>query len=341
MRTGKGQHREKSRRIWRAVLLGGMLMIMLGGCGEKKYSLTFGDSFFTSEKTKYAAGENVTVCYDMIATDTDYTFFSDDVEFQERYDQGRGYVITFTMPDHDVKIDLRTRNSMEYDPDALNAYANAPETAELTFESFDGGGPEFSVVIEDDMITDYDTDIRYNDEDHEEMSGAGKHVVFDFWGVSPGETKVLIKERSPIADNLDRRYKAVVDENLNVSMEEISVKDLNEEAVDMRLYIGTEEVPVTWEENESVRELKAMLPIKVKMSMYGGFEQVGSLGTEIPRDDEQITTEAGDIVLYSGNQIVLFYGSNDWSYTRLGHIKLSKEEMTGLLENKDVEISLE
>ncbi|MDE5601597.1 MAG: hypothetical protein K2J16_03780 [Clostridia bacterium] len=53
---------------------------------------------------------------------------------------------------------------------------------------------------------------------------------------------------------------------------------------------------------------------------YGGFEKVGSLGHNLPTSNSQITTQAGDVILYSGNQIVLFYGSNSWSYTRLGRI---------------------
>ena len=74
------------------------------------------------------------------------------------------------------------------------------------------------------------------------------------------------------------------------------------------------------------------------MSMYGGFEQVGSIGQELPRNDEQTTTQSGDIVLYSGDQIVLFYGSNSWSYTKLGKMGLSEEKLTELLGNGDVSI---
>ena len=75
------------------------------------------------------------------------------------------------------------------------------------------------------------------------------------------------------------------------------------------------------------------------MSMYGGFEQVGSLGTSLPRDDKQITTNAGDIVLYSGNQIVVFYGTNSWAYTRLGRITdKTASEMADLLGNGNVRI---
>ena len=74
--------------------------------------------------------------------------------------------------------------------------------------------------------------------------------------------------------------------------------------------------------------------------MYGGFEQVGSIGQNLTRNDKQTTTEPGDIVLYSGNQLVVFYGSNSWSYTRLGKINLSDEELENLLGNGDVTITL-
>ncbi|MBQ6568675.1 MAG: hypothetical protein IJL87_00260 [Clostridia bacterium] len=110
----------------------------------------------------------------------------------------------------------------------------------------------------------------------------------------------------------------------------------------LKLYIGDKEVPVTWQDNQSVQALKELAAggLTVQMSMYGGFEQVGSLGADLPRDDRQITADYGDIVLYSGNRIVIFYGSNSWSYTRLGHIELSQQEMTGLLSNEDVTITL-
>jgi hypothetical protein len=109
----------------------------------------------------------------------------------------------------------------------------------------------------------------------------------------------------------------------------------------MRLLIGDREVPVTWEENASVEELQDLCPLTIPMSMYGGFEQVGPIGTSLPGNDMQTTTSAGDIVLYSGNQIVVFYGSNSWAYTRLGHITdQSAEEMAQLLGNGDVCITL-
>ena len=116
-----------------------------------------------------------------------------------------------------------------------------------------------------------------------------------------------------------------------------------EESHMLQLTIGTAPVPVTWEDNESVQSLRELAhedDLHVQMSMYGGFEQVGSLGQSFPRDDVQTTTEYGDIVLYSGDQIVIFYGSNTWSYTRLGHVDLTREEMTELLGGGDVIVTI-
>ena len=112
----------------------------------------------------------------------------------------------------------------------------------------------------------------------------------------------------------------------------------------LMLKIGDKKVDVSWEENESVGALMDMCkdsPLEIQMSMYGGFEQVGSLGTNLPRNDSQTTTSSGDIVLYSGNQIVVFYGSNSWSYTRLGHITdQDNEGMAELLSQGDVTITI-
>ena len=74
---------------------------------------------------------------------------------------------------------------------------------------------------------------------------------------------------------------------------------------------------------------------------YGGFEKVGALGRSLPASDTQITTQAGDVILYSGNQIVLFYGSNTWSYTRLGKIQYeSLDELKTFLKAGEGNISV-
>ena len=112
----------------------------------------------------------------------------------------------------------------------------------------------------------------------------------------------------------------------------------------MRMKIGSTEVQVTWEENEAVdalREIVKEAPLTVSMTMYGGFEQVGPLGVTLPSNDVDTVTEAGDIVLYNSSMMVVFYGTNSWPYTRLGHVTdKSAEEMSELLSNGDVKITL-
>ena len=111
---------------------------------------------------------------------------------------------------------------------------------------------------------------------------------------------------------------------------------------ELTLTINGQSVTVEWEENGSVEALKDLVgdkPLTIQMSAYGGFEQVGPLGTSLPRNDVQTETQAGDVVLYSGDQIVVFYGSNSWAYTRLGHITdKSTAQMKDLLGNGNVTI---
>ena len=112
----------------------------------------------------------------------------------------------------------------------------------------------------------------------------------------------------------------------------------------LEMKIGDTPVAVVWEDNEAVTALKEYCRdqiLTIPLSMYGGFEQFGSIGTTLPQNDVQTTTHSGDIVLYSGDQIVVFYGSNSWAYTRLGHITdKSQDELTALLANGDISISL-
>ena len=137
--------------------------------------------------------------------------------------------------------------------------------------------------------------------------------------------------------------KAALTGKVPVTKQTQDSKAESEAAEMMRMKIGETDVEVTWEDNESVAALKELAQdgLQIEMSMYGGFEQVGSIGKSLPRNDSQTTTQAGDIVLYSGNQLVVFYGSNSWAYTRLGRIAdKSASELSELLGNGDVVITL-
>ena len=117
-----------------------------------------------------------------------------------------------------------------------------------------------------------------------------------------------------------------------------------DETANMKLTLKIDgiEVDVIWAYNDSVKALKNLAKdgLTINMSKYGGFEQVGSIGSTLPSSDTRVTTNPGDIVLYSSNQIVIFYESNTWSYTKLGHINLSKSELVDLLGDEDVVITL-
>lgn len=113
--------------------------------------------------------------------------------------------------------------------------------------------------------------------------------------------------------------------NLQEKSEDSLLEEETEEAMaeKMTLQIGDSTFTAALESNAAVDALVEMMndaPVTIQMSDYSGFEKVGSLGTSLPSDDSRTTTQAGDIVLYNGNQIVIFYGSNSWSYTRIGKI---------------------
>ena len=113
---------------------------------------------------------------------------------------------------------------------------------------------------------------------------------------------------------------------------------------ELTLSVDGTTLEVSWEDNETVRELMdcaAEGSITVNTSLYGGFEQVGDLPQSFSRQDRQMTTQPGDIVLYAGDQLVVFFGSNSWSYTKLGQIEgLSVQELSDLLGDSEAEIRI-
>ena len=103
---------------------------------------------------------------------------------------------------------------------------------------------------------------------------------------------------------------------------------------------GSHTLTATLADNSSARAFYELLekgPVTIKMHDYGNFEKVGSLGSSLPRNDTQITTEAGDIILYQGNQITIYYDTNSWSFTRLGKVDgVTQAELKRILGKGDV-----
>lgn len=91
---------------------------------------------------------------------------------------------------------------------------------------------------------------------------------------------------------------------------------------------------------DAFRELLAQGSLTISMSDYGSFEKVGSIGQSLPREDTQISTATGDVILYQGNQIVIFYGTNSWNYSRLGKIQnAAKDDLLTAFGSGDVMIT--
>ena len=126
--------------------------------------------------------------------------------------------------------------------------------------------------------------------------------------------------------------------------EETGMKTETSSGNEIRVTVGTGSFIVKLDENSSaaaLRELLAEGDITISASNYGGFEKVCALGTTLPSNDVQTTTSAGDVMLYSGNQIVIFYGANSWAYTRLGRVEgLSAEDLKSILSGPETEITL-
>lgn len=115
----------------------------------------------------------------------------------------------------------------------------------------------------------------------------------------------------------------------------------------MYIYINENKLEAELAKNAATQALVEILEerdIIYTARDYGGFEKVGDTGLNFPTQNERITTTAGDIMLYNGSQIVIFYGQNTWSYTRLGRVEgYTANSLRQLLGsgNKEVRLSLE
>ena len=220
--------------------------------------------------------------------------------------------------------------------------------ATLSFDSFDGGGPDFSAVAEDPSILSWTQKNKYHDPNHEKMNGAGFTVIFTFTGTKPGSTRLLIEERSPIAGNYDHIYAVTVAEDLSVSLVWTETRDLSNPAVEpvptLAIEVGDKLFYAALADNSSAEALVEKLsegPVTLELHDYGNFEKVGPLPWELPRNDETITTKPGDIILYQGNQITIYYDENTWSFTRLARIEgETRESILEALGPSDTTITL-
>lgn len=114
----------------------------------------------------------------------------------------------------------------------------------------------------------------------------------------------------------------------------------------IKLTVNGKSFTATLEENSSAEALRQLLEkgdLNIRMNDYGDMEKVGSLGTSLPRNDRQTTTQPGDLILYLGNSFVIYYDTNSWNFTRLGRLDgvSTRQEVLELLGGKgDITVTL-
>lgn len=132
------------------------------------------------------------------------------------------------------------------------------------------------------------------------------------------------------------------DSNEQQETEISETPDIPDEPEEAMIYahIGEYILEIKPENNSSSEAFLSLLAegdITVDMHDYGSFEKVGPLGNSLPTNDTTITTESGDVILYQGNQITIYYDTNTWDFTRLGKVQnLSKDELKAVLGDGDV-----
>ena len=126
-----------------------------------------------------------------------------------------------------------------------------------------------------------------------------------------------------------------VAENMSVSDEETEIK--------MNIEVNGHLLTATLADNSSAKAFAELIksePLTIEMNDYANFEKVGKLPKSLPRNDEKITTEAGDIILYQGNQVTIYYDENTWNFTRIGKIdNITQSELKEILGTGSVSVT--
>ena len=156
---------------------------------------------------------------------------------------------------------------------------------------------------------------------HSEENGMSVSII----GGADGPTSIFLAGKVGGDSNVDEEVEQGID------------------AMQIEIQIGDKTMLANLEKNDTTQELVELLgtgELVMSATNYGGFEKVCSIGKTIARSDEQITTRPGDIMLYSGNQMVIFYDSNSWSYTPIGHIDATPKELEAFLSGSEAEVTV-
>ena len=207
-------------------------MSFLSGCFAEKASVAYNGNkdLFKSAKDSYPIG------YEVILTFTDdsrpdYEFFMNIEKLDAKYEEGKGYTMSFEMPKEGASIKVAAPYK---DPTTgEEKLVSVSKNPSLSFHSFDGGGAEYSAKIDDTDILKYTYEKVYSKANHEELEGAGYDVYYTLEGLKPGRTQLTISAESPLYEEADAVYDVIVHDNLMISITKIDIPDANyDEPVD-------------------------------------------------------------------------------------------------------------
>ncbi len=192
------------------------------------------------------------------------------------------------------------------------------------------------------------------------MKRTALYVVWIFIVIVSGACTVNLSEGSVVltpAEN-DGEIETRIDAGENTRLEEetsieaqIGIgektsdeeKELNE-SVKIKLTVGNQVLEAVLAENTSAEALLDKLkegPVTIDMRDYASMEKVGDFPWHLPRNDQQITTEAGDLILYQGKAFVIYYAPNSWNFTRIGKVEgLTGAELKSALGSGNVSVTL-
>ena len=244
--------------------------------------------------------------------------------------------------DPDIKKDIENDKPV---------FSETPTTAELVFDSFDGGGPEYTISIEDSDILSFTEKHIYSNPDHDNMCGSGYDVVFTFSGIKPGNTDMTVFARSPIADNYDIIYTVSVSEDFQVTITEKERKDISSSEV---IEEEKEEISISGvmviEADEKVfyvipeknTQVKSVVDKISGEPLVSEFEDNGenALIADLPClydvSFEETKADPGSVVLTDNGKIAILYEEVDGNFCLLG--KMSEDDLESIRNIKQAMI---
>lgn len=161
----------------------------------------------------------------------------------------------------------------------------------------------------------------------------------------PAESSTKSTEQSaePTTESTEQSTEQPAESSTEPTTEATSPDTDKEETQMLHIQAGESEFTATWADNSSVDALKELLaegPLTLTMSDYAQMEKGADLGVRLPQNNQQMNTTAGDIILYQGRTLVIYYDQNSWSLTPIAKIEgVDAEKLRAALGDGDVTVT--